>query len=72
MGGRRDQPGATASGLRHMGIAGGHRGAGAPHGAAGDLGSMVIVPHRARRGPSATTGTGGGSMRMCAVPGVGS
>ena len=54
---RRDRPGATASGLRHMGIAGGRRRAGAPRGIAGDLGSMAIVPHRTRRGPSAVTGT---------------
>ena len=54
---RRDQPSSTASGLRHMGIAGARRRAGAPRGTAGDLGSMAIVPHQARRGPSAVTGT---------------
>ena len=71
---------ATASGLRHMGIAGGHKRAGAPRGTAGDLGSMAIVPHRARRGLSTVTSTaatvsgprGVASTRMCAVPGVGS
>ena len=78
---RGDRPGATASGLRHMGIAGGRRRAGSPHGTTGDLGSMAIVPHRARRGQSAVTGTAvtvsgpwGGfvSTRTRAVHGAGS
>ena len=55
--GRGDRPRATASGLQHMGIAGGRRRAGAPCGTAGDLGSMAIVPHQTRRGPSDVTGT---------------
>ena len=79
--GRRDQPGATASGLQHMGIIGGRRRVGAPRGTAEDLRSMAIVPHRSRRGPSAVTGTavtvsgrgwGVVSTRTRVVPGVGS
>ena len=55
--GRGTRPGTAVGGRRHVGIAGGRRIAGAPRGTAGDLGSMVIAPHRARRGPRTVTGT---------------
>ena len=47
----------AVGGRRHVGIAGGRRRAGAPRGTTGDLGSMAIAPHRARRGPRTMTGT---------------